>query len=146
MVILASEDVGNAYPLALSIASACMTAVAQIGMPEARIILGQTATFLASCPKSNRAYLGINKAQEWVKREGVEPVPLHLRNAPTSMMKELGYGATYKYPHDFEGHFTVQQYLPESFKHQIFYHPSTNGMEARFLTYLKEKWGEEKPY
>ena len=142
MLILASEDVGNADPSALTIATSCFTAVDYVGMPEARIILAQTACYLASAPKSNAAYLGIESAIDDVRKLPNLPVPLHLRNAPTKLMKELGYGAEYKYSHDFEDHFSDQQYLPDNLKDRTYYVPTEMGREKEIkerLEHLRAK-------
>ncbi|NOX89435.1 MAG: replication-associated recombination protein A [Calditrichaeota bacterium] len=140
LIILASEDIGNAEPYALSLATAAFDAVKNVGMPEARIILAQVTTYLASVPKSNAAYKAINRAQELVKSRGIKPIPLHLRNAPTALMKSLKYGSDYKYPHDFNGHFVEQQYLPEGLEDEIFYKPSELGREAKLKQYLEKIW------
>ncbi len=123
MVIFSSEDVGNARPTAQVVATSCMEAVHMVGMPEARIILAQTATYLATCPKDNASYLGIEEALLDVQKEGELPVPLHLRNAPTDLMKEIGYGKGYKYPHSFPGHQVPQEYLPQKIKNKKYYKP-----------------------
>lgn len=136
LIILASEDVGNAEPYALSLANAGFDAVKNIGMPEARIVLAQVTTYLASVPKSNAAYLSIDKAIDNIRRNGAQPVPLHLRNAPTKLMKQLDYGSAYKYPHDFDGHFKKQDYLPEKVKKEIFYQPTMQGREANLKKYI----------
>ena len=145
LIILASEDIGNAEPYALSLANAGFEAVKNIGMPEARIILSQVTTYLASVPKSNAAYLAIDSAIEEVNKSGLLPVPLHLRNAPTQLMKNLDYGSNYKYPHDYNDHFIQQEYLPEKIKGRAFYKPSENGRELKlknYLTDLKSREGE----
>ncbi|HES60215.1 MAG TPA: replication-associated recombination protein A, partial [Caldithrix sp.] len=136
LIVLASEDIGNAEPYALSLANAGFEAVKNIGMPEARIILSQVATYLASVPKSNAAYLAVDAAVAEVRKSGLLPVPLHLRNAPTQLMKKLDYGSDYKYPHDYEDHFIEQVYLPEKIKNKIFYEPSENGRESKLKSYL----------
>ncbi len=140
LVVLASEDVGNAVPNALTLATACFTAVDSIGMPEARIMLAQTATFLASCPKSNAAYAAIEEAMTDVRTHPDEPVPLHLRNAPTNLMKDLGYGAEYKYSHDFQQHFVEQQYLPDGLKDKVYYKPADIGEEKNIRARLNAWW------
>jgi putative ATPase len=140
MVILASEDVGNADPLASVLATSCFTAIHYIGMPEARIILSQCATYLASAPKSNASYLAIEQAIGDVRRLPNEPVPLHLRNAPTSLMKELGYGDAYKYVHDYEGGFVEDTYLPESLQNKMYYKPKDHGREAGIRKRLNTWW------
>jgi len=146
MVILASEDIGNASPNALLLAESCFSAVDKIGMPEARIILAQCATYLASAPKSNAAYLAIEKALSDVKNKPLYQVPLHLRNAPTNLMKEIGYGKEYKYPHDFEHHFIEENYLPEELKNQIYYEPTEQGQEKNLKERLKNLWKNRKKY
>src|SRR5690554_1866002 len=116
LVILASEDIGNANPNALLLATNCFEAVKMIGYPEARIILSQCVTYLSCSAKSNASYLAINKAQELVRQEGDLSVPLHLRNAPTKLMKDLDYGKNYKYAHDYENHFAVQEFMPDKLR------------------------------
>ena len=140
MVIAASEDVGNANPSALMLANAGIDAVHKIGMPEAGIILSQVATYLASSPKSNASYMAFNKAKAIVKETGTPNVPLHLRNAPTKLMKNEGYGKGYKYPHDFPGHFVMQQYMPEDLSNVKLYQPTEIGREKPLKAYLDEKW------
>jgi putative ATPase len=144
MIILASEDIGNAEPYALTLATSCFTAVDYVGMPEARIILAQVATYLASCPKSNSAYLAIEEAMEDAQRYPDLPVPLHLRNAPTKLMKELGYGKDYKYSHDFPNHFVEQQFLPEELKDKIYYRPTELGREKILKERLESLWKKRK--
>ncbi|MFP4548923.1 MAG: replication-associated recombination protein A [Fidelibacterota bacterium] len=139
MVIAASEDVGNANPSALMLANAGIDAVHKVGMPEAGIILSQVATYLAASPKSNAAYMAYQNAKELVKNTGTPNVPLHLRNAPTKLMKDEGYGKNYKYPHDFPGHFTAQDYLPENIAGTKLYHPTDIGREKGLKDYLEEK-------
>ncbi len=140
LIVLASEDIGNAEPYALSLASAAFDAVKKIGMPEARIILAQITTYLAAQPKSNAAYQAIQGAQEEVRTNGARQVPLHLRNAPTRLMKDLNYGGEYKYPHDYDGHFVDETYLPEKLTKTKFYKPTTQGREARLKQYLETMW------
>ncbi len=140
MVVLASEDVGNADPYAITLATACFQAVHDIGMPEARIVLGQAATYLASCPKSNAAYMAIEAALEDARNGPEAPVPLHLRNAPTGLMEQLGYGREYKYSHDYTGHFVEQQYLPDELKDKIYYRPTQNGREGTIRERLNSWW------
>jgi putative ATPase len=140
MVILASEDVGNASPNAITIATSVFLAVKNIGMPEAEIILSQCATFLASCPKSNASYLAIQKAKNEVSNNSTLDIPMHLRNAPTRLMKDMGYHKGYKYPHDFEGHFVQEDYLPEQIKHEVFYKPGNEGSEKSIAERLKKLW------
>lgn len=144
MIVLASEDIGNADPYALTIATSAFTATHYIGMPEAQLILSQAATYLASAPKSNASYLAISEAKADVDRTGELPVPLHLRNAPTKMMKEMDYGKNYKYSHDFEGHFTDQQYLPDELKDKVYYRPSGIGEESKIKERLKNWWKNKK--
>lgn len=146
MVILAAEDVGNASPNALVLAEAAFEAVHKIGMPEARIILAQCATYLASSPKSNAAYLGIEKALAEVRNNEQYPVPLYLRNAPTRLMKDIGYGKHYKYAHDFQNHFVEENYLPEELKGKQFYFPTDNGQEKKIKEWLKFLWKRLKKY
>ena len=140
MVVLASEDVGNADPTALPMATACFTAVDYVGMPEARIILSQTATYLASAPKSNASYMAIEQAMEDVRNVPNAPVPLHIRNAPTQLMKELEYGKEYKYSHHYDEHFVEQQYLPDNLKDKIYYKPSDLGKEKEMRERLNRLW------
>ena len=140
MIVLASEDIGNADPRALILATSCFTAVDYIGMPEARIILSQAATYLASAPKSNASYMAVEEAFADVRRQPNDPVPLHLRNAPTKLMKELDYGKEYKYSHAYDQHFVEQQYLPETLKGKIYYHPSENGEEQQIHVRLNNWW------
>lgn len=143
MIILASEDIGLANPNALLLANNCFQAVHQIGMPEARIPLAQTAIYLATSPKSNSAYLAINKAMEKVKNSESHVVPLHLRNAPTRLMREMGHGIGYKYPHDHKGNFTFQSYLPEALKDFKFYDPQNNVAEIKIKDQLRRWWNQE---
>ncbi len=146
MVILASEDVGNADPTALTLATSCFTAIDYVGMPEARIILAQTATYLASAPKSNAAYMAVEVALETVRTTPAGEVPLHLRNAPTQLMKDLKYGKEYKYGHSFDGHFTEQDYLPDNLKGTVFYHPTDIGAEKLIRERLAKWWnGKDDP-
>jgi len=146
MVILASEDIGNAMPNALVLAEATFSACEKIGMPEARIILSQCATYLASAPKSNASYLAIDNAIHDVNTLPQYPVPFHLRNAPTNLMKEAGYGMGYKYPHNFENHFVEENYLPEEIKNKQYYFPTENGMEKTIKERLKSFWKNRKKY
>lgn len=140
MLILASEDIGLANPNALVIANNCFQAVNVIGNPEARIILSETAIYLAVSPKSNSAYMAINEALAFVKQTGNLPVPLHLRNAPTKLMKDLDYGKEYKYAHSYEGNFVEQDFLPEEIKDLKFYEPGNNSTEKKIYEELKKKW------
>ena len=146
LVILASEDIGLANPNALLMATNCFQAIHMIGMPEARIILSETAIYLAASPKSNSAYMAINRAMDKVKETGNLPVPLHLRNAPTSLMKELGYGEKYQYAHDHKDHFVKEQYLPEELNQKQFYFPSSNAREAEMRKRLSHLWENLKNY
>ncbi|ATA77055.1 replication-associated recombination protein A [Capnocytophaga canimorsus] len=146
MLILASEDIGNANPTALILANNTFQAVTTIGYPEARIILSQCAVYLAASPKSNASYMAINKAQQLVKQTGDLSVPIHLRNAPTKLMKELNYGKDYKYSHDFENNFAFQDFLPEDLQGTMLYEPGDNPRENALRTYLKNLWGERYNY
>lgn len=146
MVVLASEDIGNANPNALLLATNTFQAVNFIGYPEARIILAQCAAYLASSPKSNATYIAINKAQELVKKYGDLPVPLHIRNAPTKLMKKLNYGAEYKYPHDYPGNFAFQEFLPDEIADTKIYDPQKNAREEDLRKYLKDKWKGKYDY
>ena len=146
MIILASEDIGNANPNALLLANNCFQAVHHIGMPEARIILSQTAVYLASSPKSNASYLAIDEAIEWVKKTGDLPVPLHLRNAPTQLMKEIGYADGYRYAHSYEDNFVNQEFLPTSISGKKFYEPQNNPRENELRNYLKKCWKNKYQY
>lgn len=143
MLILASEDIGNANPNALLMANQCFQAVNVIGMPEARIILSQTAVYLACSPKSNSSYLAIDAALEMVRSTGNLPVPLHLRNSPTKLMKDLGYGSGYKYAHNFPGNIVSQDYLPEELKNVVFYKPGNNARELEMTRHLNKKGSSE---
>jgi len=140
MVILASEDIGLANPNALLLATTTMDAVRMIGMPEARIILSQCAIYLATSAKSNSGYMAINNALATVKQTGSLPVPLHLRNAPTQLMKQLNYGQGYQYAHDFEGNFVQQDNLPAGLNGSIFYHPGANAAEEKVRGKLRDDW------
>jgi putative ATPase len=142
MVILASEDIGLANPNAFLMANACFDAVHKIGMPEGRIPLSQTAIYLATSAKSNSAYRAIEEAFESVMRHGDLSVPLHLRNAPTELMKELGYAKDYKYAHDFEQNFVIQEFLPAEISGTSFYHPQDNAREKEISRFL-ERWGNK---
>lgn len=140
LIISASEDIGLANPNAMLIANACFEAIHKIGMPEARIPLSECVIYLATSPKSNSAYQAINEAMALVKSTGNIAVPLHLRNAPTQLMKELNYGATYKYAHDYPGNFIEQSYMPEELKGHLLYKPQANAQEAKMLERLKMWW------
>ena len=146
MLILASEDIGNANPTALIIANNTFQAVSIIGNPESRIILSQCATYLASSPKSNASYTAISKAQELVQKTGDLSVPLHLRNAPTKLMKELNYGKDYQYAHNFESNFVNQEFLPDEISNTKFYNPGNNARENQLRLYLKNFWKDKYGY
>lgn len=146
MVILASEDIGNANPTALVIANTCFDAVNKIGYPEGRIILSQCATYLASSAKSNASYLAIENAIDAVKTLGDLPVPLHIRNAPTKLMKELGYSKGYQYSHDYEKNFASQEYLPDQLSGRKFYDPGKNAREEEMRKFLRERWKNKYGY
>jgi putative ATPase len=146
LLILASEDIGNANPTALVIANNTFQAVTVIGHPESRIILSQCATYLASSPKSNAAYEAINKAQQLVKETGDLPVPLAIRNAPTKLMKELGYGDHYKYAHSYTNNFAAQEFLPDAIKNTTLYAPGNNAREQAQRDFLKSLWKDKYGY
>ncbi|WP_378177813.1 replication-associated recombination protein A [Aquimarina sp. SS2-1] len=146
MIILASEDIGNANPTALILANNTFQAVTTVGYPEARIILSQCAVYLATSPKSNASYMAINKAQQLVRQTGDLSVPLHIRNAPTKLMKELGYGEDYKYAHDHNNNFVMQEFLPESLKNTKLYEPGNNQRENSLRAFLKSRWGDKYNY
>jgi putative ATPase len=146
MLILASEDIGNANPNALLLATSTFQAVEMIGYPECRIILSQTATYLASSTKSNAAYLAIGKAQSLVRQTGDLPVPMHLRNAPTKMMKNMDYGKGYQYAHDHEGNFVYQEFLPDKIVNTKLYEPGQNVSEERLRNYLRNCWKDKYGY
>ncbi|MDG1252560.1 MAG: replication-associated recombination protein A [Schleiferiaceae bacterium] len=143
LLIAAAEDVGLANPNALTVATACFHAVERLGMPEGRNPLSECAIYLASSPKSNRAYLAINAALKEVQQSGDLEVPLHLRNAPTQTMKDLGYGEAYRYPHDFPGSFVSQNYLPKGLFENQFYTPGENPTEVRISEWLNARWSKE---
>ena len=146
MLILASEDIGNANPNALLLANACFDAVNKIGWPESRIILSQTAIYLASSPKSNASYMAIGKAEQKVRQTGDLPVPLHIRNAPTKLMKDIGYGDGYKYAHDYDNNFAEQEFLPDAIKGSRFYDPGNNTRENELRKWLRNRWKEKYGY
>lgn len=146
LIILASEDIGNANPNALLLANNCFQAVNVIGMPEARIILAQCVTYLASSAKSNASYEGVDKAIALVKQTGDLPVPIHIRNAPTKLMKDIGYGKDYMYSHAYEGNFKEQEYLPDEVKGSTFYEPGNNPRENELRKYLKNLWKDKYNY
>lgn len=146
MLIFASEDVGNANANALLLANATFDAVSKIGYPESRIILSQCATYLASCPKSNASYLAIGQAQAAVHQQGDLPVPLHLRNAPTKLMKSMDYGKDYQYAHDYDNHFAGQEYLPEKIAGTKFYDPGKTPREEELRRHLQSLWKDKYKY
>lgn len=142
LVILASEDIGLANPNAMLLANTTFEIVKKIGMPEGRIPLAECTIYLATSAKSNSAYNAINSALELVRRTGDLPVPLHIRNAPTSLMKEIGYGADYKYAHDYPGHFVVQQFLPDDLVGTRLWEAADNAAEQRLAAVQRERWGK----
>jgi putative ATPase len=144
MIVLASEDIGNADPQAIVIATSCFTAIDYIGMPEARIVLAQTAAYLSAAPKSNASYLAIEEALGDVHHLPNLPVPLHVRNAPTKLMGDLGYGKEYKYSHDYDGHFKEQQYLPDNLKDKTYYKPTDMGKEKEIRERLNTLWKKKQ--
>jgi len=146
MLILASEDIGNANPNALLLATSCFQAVELIGYPECRIILSQTVTYLASSPKSNAAYMAINNAMSLVRKTGDLPVPLTIRNAPTSLMIKLDYGKGYKYAHDHPGNFVPHEFLPDAIVGSTLYDPGDNASEQRIREYLRNCWKDKYGY
>ncbi len=146
MLILASEDIGNANPTAFIMANNTFQAVATIGYPESRIILSQCAIYLATSPKSNASYVAIGKAQQVVKESGDLPVPIPLRNAPTALMKELGYGNEYQYAHDFANNFVEQEFLPDAISNTTFYEPGNNSRENGTREFLKNRWKDKYGY
>lgn len=146
MLIAASEDIGNANPTALIMANNTFQAVTTIGYPESRIILSQCAVYLATSPKSNASYMAIGKAQQLVKQTGDLPVPIHLRNAPTKLMKELGYGEDYKYAHDYQNNFAEQEFLPDALQNTTIYDPGNNSRENGTREFLKNRWKNKYGY
>jgi putative ATPase len=146
MLILASEDIGNANPTALVMATNCFQAVTFVGYPEADLILAQTATYLAASAKSNAAYVGIKAAKQAVQQTGNLPVPLHLRNAPTKLMRDLDYGKGYRYAHDYPGNFVEQEFLPAELSGQKFYDPGANPRENELRAFLRSRWKEKYGY
>ncbi len=146
LLILASEDIGNANPNALLLANATFDAVERIGLPECAINLAHCVTYLAASPKSNASYMALNKAREAVRKTGNLPVPLHLRNAPSKLMKELGYGKGYKYSHGYEGNFADQDYLPGELEGKAFYEPGNNAREEELRKRLKMLWKDRYNY
>jgi len=146
LLILASEDIGNANPNALLLANACFEAVNKIGYPESNLILSQCATYLASSPKSNSATTAIGSAQAAVRAQGDLPVPLHIRNAPTRLMKNMDYGKGYRYSHNYEGNFSDQEYLPEGLQGTKFYDPGNNAREEELRKFLRGLWKDKYGY
>ncbi len=146
MLILSSEDIGNANPTAFIMANTTFQAVSTIGYPESRILLSQCAIYLATSPKSNASYMAINQAQQLVKQSGDLPVPIHLRNAPTKLMKELGYGEEYKYSHDFANNFAEQEFLPDEIAETLLYNPGNNSRENGTREFLKNRWKDKYGY
>lgn len=146
MLILASEDIGNANPNALLLATSTFQAIQMIGMPESRIILAQCATYLATSPKSNASYMAINDAMSTVGKTGPLPVPLHLRNAPTKLMKQMDYGKDYQYAHQYENNFIELEFLPDNIRGQKFYEPGENAREKEIRSFLKTRWKEKYGY
>ena len=144
MVIFASEDIGNAEPRALTVAVNALHAFELVGLPEGVLPMTQAATFLATSPKSNAVIVAYKEARESVLERGPLPVPMKLRNAPTSLMKTLGYGQEYKYPHEFEGHYVPERYLPDEIAREIFYRPSDEGEEAAIARRLAD-WRNKAP-
>ena len=146
MIILAAEDIGLANPNALVLANSTFQSINTVGLPEGRIILSQCAIYLATSPKSNSVYKAINNAQENIKKTGNLSIPLHLKNAPTKLMKELNYGKGYLYPHDFENNFIDQDFLPDQINKEIFYNPGNNIKESKIKKWLKENWKKKYKY
>lgn len=146
MLILSSEDIGNSNPTAFIMANTTFQAVSTIGYPESRILLSQCAIYLATSPKSNASYMAINQAQQLVKQTGDLPVPIHLRNAPTKLMKELGYGEEYKYSHDFANNFAEQEFLPDEISETLLYNPGNNSRENGTREFLKNRWKDKYGY
>ena len=146
MLIFASEDIGNANPNALLLANNCFQAVNVIGYPESRIILSQCAVYLATSAKSNASYMAISEAMDAVRKHGDLPVPLHLRNAPTKLMKQMDYGKNYQYAHNFENNFVLQQFLPAELDGRRFYVPQKNAREEELRKFLKERWRDKYGY
>jgi putative ATPase len=146
LLILASEDIGNANPTALIMANSTFQAVTSVGLPESRILLSQCAIYLANAPKSNSAYTAINEAQELVRKTGDLSVPLHLRNAPTQLMKDLDYGKNYQYAHHHENNFAIQEFLPDAISNTKFYEPANNSRENNFRDFLKKRWKDKYNY
>ena len=145
LVISASEDIGLANPQALVVANAAFDTLRKIGWPEGRIPLAEATIYLATSPKSNSAYMAVDTALALVRETGNLPVPLHLRNAPTKLMKELGYGADYKYAHAYEGNFVKQQFMPKELGYHRFWTPGSNASEFRMAQLQNERWGNSEP-
>jgi len=146
MLILASEDIGNANPNALLLATNCFQAVHLVGYPECELILSQTAIYLATSPKSNASYMALQNAHSLIRKTGNLPVPLHIRNAPTNLMKNIGYGKDYKYAHDFENNFVEQEFLPDAISGTKFYEPQSNGRESEIRNFLNSRWTKKYKY
>ena len=146
LVILASEDIGLANPNALLLANNCFQAINVIGMPEARIVLAETVVYLATSAKSNSSYKAINEAISLVRKTGDLPVPLHLRNAPTKLMKDLGYAKDYKYAHSYEGNFVDLEFMPDEVKNKQLYEPQKNSQEQKIKTHLQTLWKNKYDY
>ena len=146
MIILASEDIGLANPNALVLANSTFQSISIVGLPESRIILSQCAIYLATSPKSNSVYNAINNAQNNIKKTGNLPIPIHLKNAPTKLMKELNYGKEYLYSHDFENNFIKQEFLPDEINKNIFYKPGNNNRESKIKEWLKINWKNKYNY
>ena len=146
MIILASEDIGLANPNALVLANSTFQSISIVGLPESRIILSQCAIYLATSPKSNSVYNAINNAQDNIKKTGNLPIPIHLKNAPTKLMKELNYGKEYLYSHDFENNFIKQEFLPDEINKNIFYKPGNNNRESKIKEWLKINWKNKYNY
>ena len=143
-MVLAAEDIGLARPAALTVAVAAQQAVHFLGMPEGRIPLAEATVYLATAPKSNSAYVAIDRALQDAKERANEPVPLHLRNAVTGLMRQLGYGQDYKYSHDYPGHFVEQEFLPPALKDRRYYRPTQEGSEKEIAERMKRWWGEDR--
>jgi putative ATPase len=146
LLISASEDIGNANPNALLLANTCFDAIAKIGWPEGRIILSQCTVYLATSPKSNSTYQAVKDAQALVKKTGDLPIPLHLRNAPTKLMKDLGYSDNYQYAHAYENNFIEQEFLPDEIKGTTLYQPQNNTHEQKITQWLKQRWKNKYKY
>jgi putative ATPase len=144
MLIFASEDIGMANPNALLLANSCFDAVQKIGYPECSIVLSHTVVYLATSAKSNSTYMALRMAQQAIRDQPNLPVPLHLRNAPTALMKKLDYGKDYQYAHNYEGNFVAQEYLPKELKTKNFYSPGKNPREIEIEKDIQKKWGSKK--